>query len=331
MYFRGRSLSIVTIILIGCILFGLLTFQLVMNLNRLDQEAMAYKPYLRIALLLEGPTYDQGWNSTAFSSLQNLQDKYDFTLEVADNLKADQIQSSATSFAREGFDLVLGHGIIFSKPFNLMAPHFPNTRFVTLNGEAVSRNQTAIQYDMKPAGYLTGKLAALMSKSHKIGYIVVDQPTEFRQIEGYRQGAKKAYADTEIVVKKVPDFNDKANAILAARELINEGVDVIYTTGDSINLDVIMEAQKANIYAIGYIADQRYIAPNHVLACLIQDVRQVYTTILEQYLGGNLPSGVVTYGLQEGVNRLSPFGPMVPKEVQNDIMKELQQLLQEKK
>lgn len=331
MFFRGRFLSIATTVLLGFILFGLLTFQLVTNLNRLDQEAMAYKPYLRIALLLEGPTYDQGWNSSAFSSLQNLKNKYDFTLEVADNLKPEQIQSSAASFAREGFDLILGHGIIFSKPFNLMAPHFPNTRFVTLNGEAVSQNQTAIQYDMKPAGYLIGKLAGLMSKSHKIGYIVVDQPTEFRQIDGFKQGAKKAYTDTEIVVRKVPDFNDKANAIQAAKELIKEGADVIYTTGDSINLDVIMEAQKANIYAVGYIADQRYIAPNHVLVCLIQDVRQVYTTILEQYLGGNLPSGVVKYGLQEGVNRLSPFGPMVPEEVQKDIINELQQLLHDKK
>lgn len=330
MYLRSRSLFVLIAVLIGFILFGLLTFQLVTNLNRLDKEAMAYKPYLRIALLLEGPTFDQGWNSSAFSSLQNLKNKYDFTLEVADNLKPEQIENSSASFAKEGFDLILGHGIIFSKPFNEMAPHFPDTRFVTLNGEAVSRNQTAIQYDMKPAGFLIGKLAGLMSKTHKVGYIVVDQPTEFRQIEGYKQGAQKAYPATEVLVRKVPDFNDKPNGIRAAKELISEGVDVIYTTGDSFNLDVIMEAQKANIYAIGYIADQRYIAPNHVLACMIQDVRQVYTSILEQYLGGNLPSGVVTYGLQEGVNRLSPFGPMVPEEVQNDIMNELQLLLHDK-
>lgn len=315
--------------LFGVILLCLLTYQLVTNLDRLDKDVSNHKPYLRIALLLEGPTYDQGWNSYALNSLQTLKEKYGFTLEVADNLKAEQIESSASFYAKEGFDLILGHGIVFSEPFSHLAPSFPNSRFVTLNGDAHASNQTAIKNDMRPAGVLVGKLASLMSKTHKIGYIVVDKPSEFRQIDGFREGALKANPSTQVIVKKVPDFFDKPNGVKAARELLRDNVDVIYTTGDSLNLDVIMEVQKANKYVIGYIADQRYMAPNNVLACLIQDVHQIYSTLIEQYLSGNLPSGEVVYGLREGVNRLSPFGPMVPKSVQDDINEELAQLIQE--
>lgn len=329
MKYNVRPLHLL-MVLLGFVLLGLLTFQLVTNLKQLNKEAISQKSSLRIALLLEGPTYDQGWNSSALHSLENLKDKYGFTLEVADNLKPEQIEHSAASFAKQGFDLILGHGVIFSKPFTKLAPDYPNTRFVSLNGEAHFPNQTAIRYDMKPAGFLIGKLAALMSSTHKIGYIVVDKPTEYRQIDGFREGAKKANPSTAVYVKKVPDFNDKPNGIKAAKELIHEGVDVIYTTGDSFNLAVIMEAQKANIYAIGYIADQRYIAPNNVLVCLVQDVSQVYSSVIEQFTSGTLSSGNVTYGLREGVNRLSPFGPMVPQAVQADINSELQHLLHQK-
>lgn len=314
--------------LFGILLLGLLTYQLVTNLQQLNKDVNSHKPPHRVALLLEGPTYDQGWNSHALNSLQNLKDKYGFTLEISDNLKADQIENSAAAYAQEGYDLILGHGIVFSEPFSKMAPHYPNSRFVTLNGDAHSPNQTAIKNDMRPAGLLIGKLAALMSKTHKIGYIVVDKPSEFRQVEAFREAALKVNPKMQVIVKKVPDFFDKPNAIIAAKELIRQHVDVIYTTGDSINLSVIMEAQKANIYAIGYIADQRYIAPNHVLVCLIQDVHQIYATLIEQYLNGNLPSGEVIYGLREGVNRLSPFGPMVPKSVQTTINNDLLELIQ---
>ncbi|MGD8190809.1 BMP family ABC transporter substrate-binding protein [Brevibacillus ginsengisoli] len=313
--------------LFGVLLLCLLTYQLVTNLQQLNKDVNSHKPYQRIALLLEGPTYDQGWNSYAFDSLENLKEKYGFKLTVADNLKPEQIESSASYFAGEGYDLILGHGFVFSKPFTRLAPLYPNSRFVSVNGEAFAPNQTAIKNDMRPAGFLIGELAALMSKTKNIGYIVVDKPTEFRQVEGFREGARAANPQINVLVKKVPDFFDKQHAIIAAKELLNEDVDVIYTTGDSFNLDVIMVAQKANIYAIGYIADQRYIAPNNVLVCLIQDVPQIYSMLIKQYLSGKLPSGDVTYGLREGVNRLSPFGPMVPKSVQETINYDLQQLI----
>jgi transcriptional activator of comK gene len=307
----------------------LITSQFVDSMKHIQQVNKNGKKanVIRVALLLEGPTYDQGWNSSALESLTELQKKYGFSLEIASNLKADQIFATAQKYASSEFDLIFGHGMIFSQPFTKIAPFYPETRFVSFNGEAVHPNQTAIRYDMKPAGFIVGELAALMSHRHKVGYIVVDKPLEYEQVEGFKLGVKRIHPDTTVEVAKVPDFNDIAAATKAARRLIAHGVDVIYTTGDSFNLAVITEAQHANIYAIGYIADQRYMAPNHVLASLVQDVRQCYRTTMEQYLKGVLPAGKVTYGLSEGVNRLSAFGPMVPAAVQERIIRDLQTVM----
>lgn len=306
----------------------LITSQFMTSMTHLQQfnQTGNAKHKLRVTLLLEGPTYDQGWNSSALESLTELKKTYGFSLEVASNLKPEQITAVTQQYASNGYDLIFGHGVIFSEPFTQIAPLYPETRFISFNGEAVHPNQTTICYDMKPAGYLVGKLAATMSKTRKVGYILTDKPTEYKQLEGFQEGVRNTNSRTQLIVEKVPDFNDVEGATRAAKSMIAKGVDVIYTTGDSYNLAVITEAQRANIYAIGYIADQRYIAPNHVLASLIQDVRQCYRTLMAQYTAGTLPSGTVTYGLAEGVNRLSTFGPMVPPEVRAEMQQEFERL-----
>jgi len=283
---------------------------------------------LRVALLLEGPTYDQGWNSSALESMTELQKKLGFSLEIANNLKPDQIRATATRYAASDYHLILGHGVIFSEPFTEVARSYPNTRFVSFNGEAPYPNQTTVRYDMKPAGYLVGMLAAKMSRTGKVGYILVDKPPEYAQVTGFQEGVQKASPKATVVVGKVADFNDVAGAVRLTREMIAQGIDVIYTTGDSFNLEVITEAQRAKVYTIGYIADQRYIAPQYVLASMTQDVRQCYRQIMEQFTQNRLPSGKVMYGLGEGVNQLSPFGPMVPQKIREEIEQELKLLLQ---
>ncbi|MGE5704303.1 MAG: BMP family ABC transporter substrate-binding protein [Clostridia bacterium] len=287
-------------------------------------------PQFRVALLLEGPSFDQGWNSSALESITGLREKFSFELEIADQLSASKITETASNYAARGYDLIIGHGVAFSEPFKQVSPYFPNTRFVTFNGEAQYANQTNIGYDMNGSGFLMGKLAALMSKTNKVGYLVADFPNERSQLEWFKRGVASEKPLAKVIVQTVKGYNDKEAAVQAARVMISQKVDVLYTLGDSFNLPVIMEAQKANIYAIGYIADQRYIAPNHVLACIVQDVGMMYYQIFSQYAAGHLPSGNVHYGLPEGANRLSPFGPMVPASVQQAIHAELKRIMQKK-
>ncbi|WP_432775145.1 BMP family ABC transporter substrate-binding protein [Brevibacillus gelatini] len=320
-------LALYTALVVGLLL--LITSQFITSMKHLETVMNRRGPsseILRVALLLEGPTYDQGWNSSALESITEMQKRFGFTLEIANNLKPEQIMNVAQKYAENDYDLILGHGGIFSEPFTRVALQYPHTRFVSFNGEAPHPNQTTIRYDMKPAGQLVGMLAAKMSRTGKVGYILVDKPPELAQAEGFQEGVKKASPKTKVFIGKVSDFNDIENAVKKTREMIASGVDVIYTTGDSFNLAVITEAQRSKVYTIGYIADQRYIAPDYVLASLVQDVRQCYRTIFEQYMAGQLPSGKVLYGLAEGVNKFSPFGPMVPPEVREDIEREMQRL-----
>lgn len=101
-------------------LLVLITCQFLTSMKHLQQinEGSSSSNQIRVALLLEGPTYDQGWNSTALESMIELQKTYGFSLEIANNLKPDEIMEVARKFALNGYDLLLGHGIIFSDPAN---------------------------------------------------------------------------------------------------------------------------------------------------------------------------------------------------------------------
>jgi len=308
-------------------LLSLITIQFMVNMKKLSTTETESTSIPKVALLLEGPTYDQGWNSSALDSLEQLKEEYGFDLSISDNIDPKEIATVAASYAKQGYDLILGHGVIFSGPFTSIAPSYPDTRFVSINGRAVYPNQTAIRHNMKPAGYLMGKLASLMSKKNKIGYILVDKEPEYAQVQGYQKGAASTGKNTTVIVKKVKDFNDVDNAKKATQEMINQGVDVVYTTGDSFNLPVITMAKNAKIYAMGYIDDQRYIAPDYVIACMLQDNKQMYRTVYDQFSKGRLAAGEVVYGLKEKVNQLSPFGPMVPETVKQQMQQTLQQLV----
>lgn len=315
-------------VLVVVVLLISITWRFANNMGQLNQ--IAPPSQFRVALLLEGPSFDQGWNSSALESINRLRDRFSFELEIADQLSAAKITETASKFAAQGYDLIIGNGIVFSEPFSHVAPHYPRTRFVTFNGQATHLNQTNIDYDMAGSGYLMGKLAARMSKSHKVGYIVPNNPNEQKQIEWFKRGVATVKPQTSVSVMTVASYNDDVAALQAAHTLIDNQIDVIYTLGDSYNLPVITAAKKANIYAIGYIADQRYMAPNNVLTSVIQDVNMVYTLILQQYANGALPSGNVNYGLAEGAIRLSPFGPMVSPRVQHLINRELTQIMVKK-
>ncbi|RNB85928.1 BMP family ABC transporter substrate-binding protein [Brevibacillus fluminis] len=315
-------------VVVVVILLVSITWRFSNNMSQLNK--ITPHPQFRVALLLEGPSFDQGWNSSALESISRLRDRFSFELQIADQLSAAKITETASQYAAQGYDLVIGHGVAFSEPFYHVAPYYPKTRFITFNGKATYPNQTNIGYDMNDSGYLMGKLSALISKTHQVGYIVANKPNEASQIEWFKRGVASVKPLATVHVKAVGSYNDDAAALKAAQDLIAHRVDVIYTLGDSFNLPVITAAQKANIYAIGYIADQRYIAPNNVLTCIMQDVNMVYTLLLQQYANGTLPQGNVEFGLAEGANRLSPFGPMVPPAVQHEINHELQQIVEKK-
>ena len=212
----------------------------------------------KVALLLEGSAFDQGWDSQAYSALIQIEKDMNATVKYVENANTeDKIQKETNQLAQEGYQLIFGNGRIFEKAFNQIAPSYPGSHFVFFNGKSKGENVTSVNFVPESLGYFSGMTAGLMTKNHKIG--LIPALSTMKEIAAFIAGAKDQNPQNTVYVKEVNDWNNKEGATEIANHMIRNGVDVLVPMGDGYCIDIIMAACKAHIYAIGFVSDQSYI------------------------------------------------------------------------
>ena len=115
-------------------------------------------------------------------------------------------------------------------------------------------------------------------------------------------------------------FEDPAKGREAAKAQIANGIDILMQTADSTGMGAIQAAKEKGIYIIGYGGDQSEIAPDLFLTSLVVDNPKAIAMQVERIKKGTFGGSVWVAGIKEGIIDIAPFGPMVPKDVQDKIM-----------
>lgn len=278
----------------------------------------------KVALLLEGSSFDQGWDSQAYSALIEIEKDMNATVKCVENVNTEaKIQQETNQLAKDGYQLIFGNGRIFEKTFNELAPSYPDAHFVFFNGQPKGENVTSVNFVPESLGYFSGMTAGLMTKNHKIG--LIPALSSMKEISAFIAGAKDQNPQNTVYIKEVNDWNDKQIATDIANNMIKNGVDVLVPMGDGYCIDVIMAASKAHIYAIGYVSDQSYIDQKTVITSTVQELNKSYMNIAQKYKNNTLSSGCVYVDFNDGSQRLSSFGPMVTEEVKQKVEKKVKE------
>lgn len=271
-----------------------------------------------VGLLLESTIHDETWGKSAYLGLINIKNEHNVSVLFKENVTTlKKVEEIVKDFDRQGVNLVFGHGSNFGKYFKQINEYYPHIHFVYFNGNDFDRNITSIHFDGYEMGYFAGMLAAMMTETNKLGII----PAFINQseVEGFYEGAKEINPSIQIYIKPVQDWYDEQLAKKHFYDLINIGIDIVYPAGDSFNVPIIYEAQKENIYAIGYINDQYEKAENTVITSTIQQVEQIYLDIATQFDDGLLPSGVLHFDFDNIYISLGKFGDEVPAEIKEEM------------
>ena len=86
---------------------------------------------LKVALLLPGPVTDGTFNSAADKGMKAAQQKFpNIKVTVQENITFAQSEEAMRAYARDGFDVVIGHGFQFGEPATKLYKEFPKTWFV---------------------------------------------------------------------------------------------------------------------------------------------------------------------------------------------------------
>lgn len=216
--------------------------------------------------------------------------------------------------AAEGMDLVFGIGFIFSDDLTQLAKEYPDTKFAgidySLGLDAAGRpiqpppNLAALKFREEEGSFLVGALAALVSKTGKVGFVGgMNFPLIHKFEAGFRAGVRAVCAKCTIVSQYAgvtPEaFRNPGRGKELALSQYQDGVDVIYHAAGSTGLGVFEAARQSNTLAIGVDADQYAEAPGFILTSMVKGVDVAVFEAVRWAKAGTFQGGVYELGLKE--------------------------------
>ena len=184
--------------------------------------------------------------------------------------------SAIRDYASQGFDLVIAHGSQYGTSLQQIAPDFPETSFAwgtsleTFQKDGIT-NVFAYQAEAQQGGYVLGAVAALLSKTGKLGESgPVEAGDAKLYMDGFKAGALATKPGVDVAVTYTGSFSDVSLMSAAAETLIANGADMLTGSSQSV-VGAIGVAKDKNAYWFGTQWDQTSLAPETVVASQVYD------------------------------------------------------------
>lgn len=253
---------------------------------------------LKASMLLPGSINDQSWNAVGYSGLMKIKD-LGFETSYTENVPAADYVNAMRDYARRGASIIIGHSGRYLSAEQRVAPEFPKVQFITAAGSVGSPpNVMSIDYNNIHFGCQLGALAALMSKSGKIGgvYGLEGLPTTIDQVGSFRTCAKKARPDVEVTIIYIKDLEDAAAAKEAAFSLVSAGADALSGQLNAAQGGLIQAAKEKKVWVTGRSYEHTAIAPEQMLTNIIEKWPEMYAAAAMDVKAGKVSGVYKVYG-----------------------------------
>lgn len=277
------------------------------------------KKDFKVAMVLPGIITDKAWNQAGYTGLGAIKEKQSLETAYVEKVgQPDQVEA-LSDFARRGYNVIFAHGGQFDASIQQVAAEFPKTFFVGVNGAIKGENIASLRIDNLEAGYVSGIIAASMTKSNQIAYLCAQQfQATDQEKRGFELGAKSVKPNIKVTSSYTGDWNDAAKAKEAALALISVGADVIYHWLDNAAPAVLQTASDKGIFIIGNTVDQQAVAPKAVLTSMVKRIDVAIASVAQLATNKQLKGQIYSFGWEKpDILYLGKFGDMVPKAVQD--------------
>lgn len=265
----------------------------------------------KVAMIANAPIADGGWNSACYAGMTGAAEKFGFETAYSENVAQTDYVSILTEYANMGFDLVFAPGNEFTDAVMEVAPSFPKTNFLILNGDAKAENVMSVKADNTQMGFLAGALAGLKTKTKKIGFVGGMEITTAKQcINGFEQGVAYTNEDAEVSVSWANSWDDTAKGKEIAMSMISTNdVDVFFGTASAVDVGV-REGLSGfeNRWGIAQPGESLSQMPDRILTSIITDNVALVGLGLEKTKDGTFGDAVIEAGVKEGVLYLGEIG-----------------------
>ncbi len=257
----------------------------------------------KVALLTPGPISDQSWNAGAYAGLKRIQDSLGASISHIQTKTPAEFEENFRQYGSQGYALVFGHGFEFQDAARRVAPAFPHTIYVTTSGTTSGPNLAGMTFAFADASYLAGRLAASMTKTHKLGVIGGTQlPPVVESFRAFEAGAHAVDPSIKVITSYIGNWDDVSAGKEQALAQIAQGVDIIFQNADAAGLGVFQAAREnAGVYVVGSNSNQNAVAPTVTLASVVIDLPLAFLTIAREIKAGTFKPGVIELGEESRV------------------------------
>jgi len=161
--------------------------------------------------------------------------------------------------------------------------------------------------------------AAALSKSGKLGSVSAFAiPELITSINAFTLGAQSVKPDIEVSVVWVNSWFDPAKEQEAAKALIAQGCDVIFSNAQDTP-SVISACEEAGVYAFNLNSSMKKYAEKTYLGCISTDWSPFFKASVDAHLAGTFKGANTFLGVAEKVVEVVDWNPAIPADTMTKI------------
>lgn len=288
-------------------------------------------------IIADSPTYEklaQGVTKAVKSYNKDLPEQKKvllYIMEVGTNQA--EWANKLTSLAAEGiYDVIISSNPSLPELAELVLEQFPDQKFILLDANKEGNpNIMTKSYNQAQQGYVTGYIAGLMSKTHKLALISAQDYPVMNNIifPSFKKGAQDAAPGTNVDYRVVGNWYDATKGAEITDSLCKTGVDVVLPICGGASQGVINSAKNNNIKIAWFDSNGFAKAPDVIISSTQNKQEKLAEEVTLEWLAGKTEWGTAkSVGMQEGYIEFINNNPLYRKNVPQEIRDKMDELVQ---
>lgn len=254
--------------------------------------------------------YGEGvpFGDAAYQGLLDIAEEYSLNVRLIEAREQSEYQPQMRAMADLGYDVIIALHDYFAEDMVVVAQEYPEVFFVLIDSyrEADLDNFRSVAIESHQPSFVCGVVAAYATETDHVGFIGgLDHPIIIQFLAGYEAGLHYVNPEIEISIAFSGSFVDPVLGREMALAMLNGGADVIMHAADYTGLGVLHAVREAGKYGIGVDVDQSDVAPGHVLASAIKDVRGAVFYVVEEIVQGDFIPELLVFGPEHGAELIA--------------------------
>jgi basic membrane protein A len=247
-----------------------------------------------------GGKFDKSFNEAAYNGMEKWKKETGKKYLEFEVTNESQREQSVRRMAEKGASPIISVGFSQASAVEKVAKEFPKLNFVIVDMVVDAPNVQSVVFKEQEGSFLVGTMAALASKTGKVGFVGGMDIPLIRKFEcGYEQGAKAANPKAEVFQNMTGTtgaaWNDPARGGELAKAQFAKGADVVFAAAGGTGTGVYQAAKDSGKLAIGVDSNQNHLQPGTMLTSMLKRVDVAVYNVSKTF-----KPGLTVLGLKEG-------------------------------